>query len=396
MQPKVALKITATRDPLTGRNIERISLPDRPTALPYFTKELFTPDNRGVLVTCRDDRGDWFPWIIRPDDGEMRRVGDVPCASEHNPAIGGGRVVYISKDRRIGYAAIDGSGEFTPVIALAEGVQLGEVCASACGRYVVTCYSEDLPAIASRASDGFQTSASSEPWWFGRRWCMLRVDLDAAVSRAVAGGERRSGHPMISPANADVMEYCTYAPWDQEQRMFAVRVFPESTYCDVRPLYPQRVGLEAVGHECFLADGRVAAIHMWYERLDHKSAQPDDSSILVADPITHEHHRYRTPGLVFNHLHGRDGRTFVSEGRSDLHIHKTPAPKGTPQDKLLDLMCRYDVAGDHTIATPLCAHGCSWRGQSGHPHAVLCRENRWCYFNSDREGTASVFRVRMD
>ena len=32
-----------------------------------------------------------------------------------------------------------------------------------------------------------------------------------------------------------------------------------------KPLYPQDLGREAVGHELFLQDGRVAAVYLWYD-----------------------------------------------------------------------------------------------------------------------------------
>lgn len=355
----------------------------------YFTREAVTPDNQGVLVAS-NRTGKWLPFVIYPDEKRMRCLCITPMHSWSSPGIGGNRVVYMSADGRLGYVPLEG-GKFRAVTELPSGMNYSEATVSACGRYTALIYSERLGRTARNLLDDTYPSSLSEALSFGPRSVVLRVDLDTGLTKGLTGGVGALSHPMISPANSAWIEYCSTVPWRQGQRMFFIRYYKKAFYMDVRPLFRQKPGFDAVGHELFLRDGRLAAVWMRFAKLNDGMNEPRESFILVVDPVTEKFKAFRTPGLVYNHLHGRDGKVFVSEGRSDLHLGKPP--KLHPQQ--LDLLCRYDVKGDRTVATALCTHGCTWKGRLGHPHAVVDRENKWCYFNSDRDGKCNVYQVKM-
>ena len=57
---RIAIEITVEADPVTGRLVERLSPPGADMVLPYFTREIVTPDNKGVLVAC-NRTGEWLP-----------------------------------------------------------------------------------------------------------------------------------------------------------------------------------------------------------------------------------------------------------------------------------------------------------------------------------------------
>lgn len=385
----IPLSIQAREDAVSGRRVERLGVADGQTALSYFTKEVFTTDNRGVLVAS-DRTGEWLPCLILPDERAMHCLCATPMNTWTSPAIGGERVVFVSKTGTLGWVPITG-GEFTPVFQLPPDRRWSEVCASSCGRYAVLIYAEKIGPTTQRLSDGAFPSASSESQVLGPRSVVLWVDLDTGISKGITGASAPLAHAMISPTDPHLIEYCNALPWSQTQRMWTARYFPEAMFVDVQPLFRQKPGIDAVGHEFFLPDGRIGAIWLKYAKIGQPARDPSETFLLVADPRTRRSRAYRTPGLIFNHLHGRDGKVFVSEGRSSVTLKK--ALTSNPYD--LDLLCRYDVKGEATKATVLCVTGCSWKGQLGHPHAVVCRENRFCYFNSDRDGRCNVYRVRI-
>jgi len=378
------LQIASSKDPLTGRIVERVSDQRGNTVLSYFTREIITPDDRAVLGAS-NRTGKWLPYLLCPDDRTMRCLCTTPMLAWASPAIGGERVVFVSGDGRLGYVPF-GGGPFQAVSKLPPGHDYSEVAASACGRYAFLLYSERPPRFTRCVLDGRFHSSGSERAAFGLRTVMLRVDLNTGISKALTGGIGAFYHPMISPADSAWMEYCfdkTY--WRQSQRMWTIHYHKRASVAEVRPLFEQRFGIDSVGHELFLQDGRVAAVYMRYAKITDPIEQPQESFILVADPAKRTHRAFKTAKMLHNHLHGRDGKVFVSEGIS-----------GNDGPTRLDLISRYDVHGSKAAPTPLCRSGCSWKGQLGHPHAVLDRAHRWCYFNSDREGRCNVYRVRMD
>jgi hypothetical protein len=378
------LKIIRFKDRLTGREVEKLSHGKADTVLSYFTREIITPDNRGVLLASNRS-GKWLPYLIFPDERTMRCLCTTPMCSWASPAVGGERVVFVSEDGRLGYVPLEG-GAFRAIVELPREREYSHVAASSCGRYAFLLYSEQAPRTTKTIADGRSHSSGSERTAFGLRTVMLRVNLDTSITKALTGGLGSFFHPMISPADPTVMEYCADTMfWRQGQRMWTIRYHERAALVEVRPLFRQRFGIDSVGHEFFLQDGRVAAVYMRYAKITDPIDQPKDSFILIADPISGRHRAYKTTTMLHNHLHGRDGRLFVSEGIS-----------GKAGPKTMDLLCRYDVRGQRAVSTPLCQSGCSWKGQLGHPHAVLDRTNRWCYFNSDRNGRCHVYRVRMD
>lgn len=377
------VSVVANTDPLTRRKLERLSDDRGDTTLSYFTREIVTPDDRGVLVASNRS-GRWLPYLIHPDQRVMRCLSTITLYDWSSPAIGGDKVVFISRDGRLGFVPLDG-GEFEPLIQLPPGFRYSEVAASKCGRYAVLIYSEKPHPPSQRISDGEYPSSLSEQAAFGARWVLLHINLETGITKGLTGGLGSVAHPLISPTNPQQMEYCQSPPWRLCQRMWSVRYYEKAFFVEVEPLFRQRIGLDAVGHEFFLQDGRTAAVWMRFGKVSDPQDSPRESFILVADPETGKQTAYRTTTMIYNHLHGRDGRVFVSEGIS-----------GRRGPTRLDLICRYDVRGQQAMATTLCASGCSWSGQLGHPHAVVSRDNRWCYFNSDRDGHCNVYRVRMD
>src|SRR5947208_355564 len=110
------LRVASTTDPVSGRKVERLSDNKVDTALSYFTREIITPDNRGVLVASNHS-GKWLPYLIYADEKLMRCVSTTPMHTWSSPAIGGERIVYVSSDRRLGYAP-SGGGPFQAVVEL--------------------------------------------------------------------------------------------------------------------------------------------------------------------------------------------------------------------------------------------------------------------------------------
>src|ERR1051326_3949842 len=393
MQPKAGdnspLAIQAREDAVSGRLVERLTDNSADFAVTYFTKEMFTPDNHGVLVAS-NRTGEWLPYMILPDDRVMRCLSTTPMNAWSSPAIGGERVIFVSKEGQLGFVPL-GGGEFTPVFQLPPDRHWSEVSASSCGRYAVMTYMEKTGPTTQRISDGSFPSSGSEGMAYGPRSVVLWVDLDTGISKGITGANAYLAHAMLSPIDPHLIEYCNALPWSQTQRMWTARYFPEAMFVDVQPLFRQKPGIDAVGHEFFLQDGRLAAIWLKYTKVGAHAHEPSETFLLIADPRTRKSKAFRTPGLLFNHLHGRDGKVSVSEGRSSVALKK--ALTSNPHE--LDLLCRYDVKGERAKATVLCVHGSSWKGQLGHPHAVVCRENKHCYFNSDRDGHCNVYRVRM-
>ncbi|MCF7837536.1 MAG: hypothetical protein K9N49_02810 [Candidatus Marinimicrobia bacterium] len=391
---RIAINMTRETDPVTGRQVERISPLGANTTLPYYTRELVTADNRGILVAS-DLSGELLPYIIYPDEGHMVCVATTPLRNTSSPGLGGERVVYVSNAGILGYAPQTG-GDFTGVSELPQGFTYTEPGVSLCGRYAAIVYAES-PHPRTRnllgGPSGEYPSSGSERDAFGMRSVLLWVDLDTGRTKGVAGSQAPGGHPLVSPVNPWLMEFCNNGPWRQVQRMQIARFHEAANLCETTPLFVQEFGHDAVGHEFFLADGRVAAIWMRYARQSDPVAQPAESYILIADPETGGHVAYETPGMRFNHLHGRDGRVFVSEGLSAV---LRPAAAPLPPRAVSahgDLLVKYVVAGSRTEPTVLCAlYGTARQ----HAHAVLDRENRWAIFNDARGENVGVYRVPLD
>ena len=312
------------------------------------------------------------------------------------PALGGERVVYLSKDGRLGCAPLAG-GPFTAVTELPADFQYSYAALSSCGRYAAVIYTEMNHAPRARnllgGRFGEYPSAGSERDNFGGRGLLLWVDLDTGMSKGITGG-RLMDHPRISPADPYLMGYCNMGDWKQIQRMMTARFHEAANFIEVKPLFVQRPGLDAVGHEIFLADGRVAAIWMEYEKIGDDAEKPKRSAILVVDPATGKHVAYDTPGLIFNHLHGRDGKVFVSEGRSEILLKDREPQPDRNNMNLGDLLVRYVVQGKRTVPTVLCVLQGT---RKSHAHTVLDRENRHAYFNGSPDGQElAVFRVNME
>lgn len=390
---KIPIEVTAINDPATGRRVERIAPPGAKTVLPYYTRELFTADNRGVLVVS-DRTGKLLPYIIYPDDGYMVCVSSTPVFSISSPAIGADRVVYVSENGVLGYAPVSG-GAFVGVVELPRDFSYTEPGVSVCGRYAAVVYSEKGGPRSRNllgGAPGEYPSAGSERTVFGLRALLLWADLGTGKTKGITGGSLMS-HPMISPVDPCRMEYCNYGHWTQQQRMMTARFHEAANYLEVKPVFEQRLGLDGVGHEIFLADGRVAAIWMEYARIGDDADRPQKSYILVVDPVTGEHAAYDTPGMRYNHLHGRDGMVFVSEGLSEvLRPNEPPLPKRDTSAHG-DLLVKYVVAGSRTVPTVLCALEGTNRQ---HAHPVLDRENRWAVFNDARDEHVSVYRVPVE
>jgi len=147
---------------------------------------------------------------------------------------------------------------------------------SACGRYALVIYSEKVPPTTRRIVDGVQTSATSERIKFGARTVMLRVDLDTGLTKGLTGGLGCFAHPMISPTDANLMEYCAVDFWHEIQRMWTIRYDEAAAHIEVRPLFRQRIGIDAVGHELFLQDGKIAAIWTSFGKVGLPADQPKE------------------------------------------------------------------------------------------------------------------------
>ena len=395
---EIEMKVEEWKDEWTGRTVQRLGAEGLRTNLPYFTRECVLPDNSGILMSVLWE-DEWRLFAAYPDTGKMKLLSDQVVRSATDPCIGGERILFFNGDNTLGYIPLEG-GEFTAVAQPPDDCSSPNPAISSDGRYAVYAWFEKRKETTkSLLRDGYP-SRGSENNFAIQSGVVVHIDLDTGITKGIGGGNHIGGHPMINPTNSFNVEVCKDTSW-RDQRMWTIQYYQEANYTTQEPLYVQESGYEAVGHEAFLQDGRVVAVYQKYKNLSDAPEDTEYSAILVADPKTGKSVKYRTPGFVWNHIHGRDGKTFVSEGRSDLHLppdkHESvmKSELGRRSQRELNLVTRYDVAGRKTEATPLCVTGTSWKDGNTHPHPVLDREHKWCYFRSDRSGVPQVYRVDM-
>lgn len=393
--------MTATKDPITGVEVVRITdnkaLYDRP----YFTTPQFSGDGKYTVFVSDFTH---TSIVVNPDAPAIGKVGfgelflldieqgeALQVTQGEAIKMGHGAHAMLSKDGKKAYYY---SNEFLKCVDLRtlESEELMRVpftynfhslTMTDDGRYVGFTVVEEVPLMTSQFTDPLSGSApgSRERFFKQPSSLVIRYDCEKKKGEVVTGGHNRITHTSFKPDDGDYMVFCHDGPWHLVQRLWTVRVSTD----EVSPLVKQQKYLERVGHEFTTCKGRIGAQYSYRYKPDMKFFMNAD---ILVDFDGKNEERFYYPFLRPEHINVNYDETYAVGDRAML----TEDMKDS--NKYIALI-EYDRNYHRANTNLLCYHGASGK-KHAHSHPVFTPDGSHVVFSSDVDGSLNIYMVEAD
>ncbi|MDR0451010.1 MAG: oligogalacturonate lyase family protein [Treponema sp.] len=252
--------------------------------------------------------------------------------------------------------------ETRPLYTIPEKQNIGMVNATADGKYVIFCMSEDLSDRIPNI-DMMHGYVGFRETWELRPFCQIvRVPADGSgKADVIHSGKVWMGHLNTSSAHPTHLTFCHEGPWELvDHRIWAM----DTDSGKVWPLRERRGEGERIGHEYWYADGERVGYHGFYQGKNFLGSVKFDGSGIVEG----EFPQHTT------HVHSNDQLLAVGDG----------AVGGSIQ------LWRWNGKG-YDPPRILCEHRCSMHIQVNHVHPRLSPDGSYVLFTSDKTGYGSPY-----
>lgn len=381
-------------DPLTGRRVTQLTAVGN-NAKAYFTAPHFVDDGN-TLVFCSDRSGTWEVYKLDMTTGSIVQLTDDANMTARNSRISlcchpTKPLAYVMAGNNDRILAIDIARGGSDVLAHIPGGFTGDLIAiNADGSRIASTYIQDLfsqPNQLITRREGEIYGGAIEAKY--RRPTSIVFTIDTATGHAEAawGDHAYLDHVQLIQGDDDRLVFCHGSP-NVAQRMWLVDIadYPGK---QPTPLVAQEPQREAVVHEFACADGWIG----YQYRVFHGGYRKNPVEYFsFVDPQTGQTQDYRLPGP-------RPGHFQATRDRLHMIADAWSVEGETEEDwpaKRYGVMCRYDVEGDHVIATPLARHDSSWLSHEAHPHPVFTPDERHVIWASDRGGATHLYMCDFD
>ncbi len=350
-------------DPLTEREVWRLTGLARPHHLPYGYQQFIAHNNSFLMLAGVRAEGE-APQVLRLDlpSGRLTQLSQGAGVAPYSICLAPDEksffylqqgvlkqmVLRTLKEREI-YRAED------------DWWATGDLGISVDGRYASLIEMRNADRVEDKGSDDWMRLQ------FERKpLCRVRVvETLKGKSWIVAEDKAWLARPQIRPRRDQVL-YCHKGPWDRlTTRLWLVNLDGKQKY-NVRP----RQEGEELGPEYWTGDGKLLGYAHYWDGGRHKA------TVRAFNPDTRQE-QVLSPCTQFWHLRGnRDNSAVVGASRS----------KAGPNIYVLFPLTQRELT--------VCEHASSGkRGATTRP--VFSADSQWVYFGSDRDGTPALYRVAV-
>jgi oligogalacturonide lyase len=353
---------TRTRDRASGRTVWRLTGRQAVNHGPYFYNPPVTPDGRRIVFGS-DRTGAEQLFMVEWPSGSIIQLTNGREVCAHNAVLAPrGAEVYCFDGPELHAVAL-ASFKARFLACLPEGQALASSPAiSSDGQLLVYCCFQ-RPDVGGLAGwEAFAPTFAARP-----RTEIWVAPIDGSGATLVHAEDRWLGHPQFRPGDNNTIMYCHEGPWDQVERIWALAVDGAGA---PRPLRPQKVGAELVGHEYFTRDGSTL-VYAWCPGGGDGGKVPA-RSVRALDLATGQER------VIFE---GRRVNHFTSNADNSLIVADTD----DPADQNL-----YLIDARTGSAQLLCACRSSQKTyrstQDANPHPCFSWDGKFVFFNSDELG----------
>lgn len=393
--------IQATKDPITGVEVLRLTDNKGTYDRPYFTTTQFSKDGR-FTIFASDFTG---TSVIKNPNAPA--VGKIGFGELFTLELQTGKITQVTQGEAIkmghgchaliapsGQKAYYYSNEELKVVDLStlESRQLMHIPFSYNfhslsitndGRYLAFTIVEEQNYLSRQFAEKNPVGnpTARESFFMQPRSLIIRYDTVKEAMHIVYGADRRMTHVSLKPDDGDIMLYCHEGPWELVQRMWVTRVNTDEHF----PLIVQQKHLERVGHEFFTPAGRVGTQYSYRYRADMPFFLNAD---IYVDYDGKNEERYYYPYARPAHVSVNQDGTLGVGDRAELTAGMKDA------GKMLSLI-HYNSQTHKAEVSLLCRHGASGR-KSAHVHPVFTPDGKNIVFTSDMEGAINIYMVAAD
>jgi oligogalacturonide lyase len=355
-------------DPLTGRQMFRLTDPDVLFHLPHFHHHFLSRKNELILLGGElDGTRQIFEYDL--GRGRVTQLTEGPGVDSYSATLDSReRTLFFVQGASLVEAGARGRGQRT-VYTAEEGWRLT-------GHLGVTGDSNYAALIEMREED--HRDDPREQFEKGPL-CRLRV-VDVAgktAPRTVVEEQRWLAWPQFQPGGLDIL-YAHEGPWGEIEDRLRLISFDGKSGKALRP----RTGEEEVGQEQWASDGsRVYFVHF-----------PDNTgrraTVRAVDPASGAEETV-SPCSAFGWMQvNPDASAFVGSSRR---------PSGPNVYVLFTKLKREITLCEHSSSRkPYPLPGGGTDPYAAHPAPVLSHDSQWVYFTTDREGKPAIYRMKLE
>ncbi len=373
----IKLDFATRSDPVTGIPVTRLSDGIGDTYHPYFTMPLLASDGSYLLVAS-NRTGEWQLHIIYLKEQRMVQVTEGEGVQAQGALLDrkNHRVYYIQQNM-LKSVRLD-TLEDIAHLHIPKGFYASQLSITDDGRYLAFTYTEEVELCDPSKADRTTVSLLGREHFYRRpSSVVIRYDVQRDKYQAVWGEREWISHTNISPLDPNLILFCHETSWYLVQRMWISKVNTDEVY----PLVRQRYNLDRIGHEFFMADGRVAAQFSIRHTPDVPFYQHGD--LFVCTDGTQEQRFFypytRPEHFQMNHA--------IDMGVGDYaHIRAGQ----TDKKSYISLQKYHQETGSITVGL-LCRHDSSWQDQKSHPHPFFSWDDQTVFFSSHTNGRCNVY-----
>lgn len=348
-------------DPLTDREVWRLTGLSRPHYFPYPHQKFIAHNNSFVVLAEEQEEGAQILRMELPS-------GRTETLSE-GPGVAGFSICLAPDDRSVFFLQSGALKQMSlrnwkerEIYRVEQGWwATGDLGISIDGRYAALVEMRSADRVTDQSGDEFvRLQFERKPL------CRIRAVETAPKGRNWIVTEENAwlGRPQIRPKRDQVL-YCRLGPWERlTARLWLVNLLDGKQKQNVRPV----AGEEDLGPEYWTADGKLLGYAHYGDRNWHRP------TVRTLNPDTREE-QVLAPCTQFWFLRGNaDNSAIVGESRS----------KAGPNIYVLFP----EVQRELTV----CEHASSGK-PLGQTRPVFSPDSQWVYFTSDREGTPAAYRA---
>ena len=362
---KIASERVEIEDPLTGRDVVRLTDPSILHHLPHYHHRSIARDH-SFLLTVSERSGSRQIYRLNLPDGDMVQLTDGGGVHSYSPVLDrrGRNFCYLQRDSLLEASARGGRGRV--LYRSPDGWRpTGHLSVSRDERFAAL-----VEMRAGHQVDGFEAQFERRPR------CRLQViEVGRKKARTVTEENHWLSHPRFRPRSTDLL-YSREGPWDRVDGQLRYVSFDGGYKRNLRP----RRGDEQIGHAYWSPSGREVCYAFFPD------ASGRQAEVRCVDPKTG---RERTLSRCskFGWLSpNADGSAIVGASRSLA---------GPNIYLLFPKLGREITLGEHAASCkPYPIAGSNRHDPfTACPEPVFSPDSKWVYYVTDREGKPALYAM---
>lgn len=366
-------------DEITGVEVIRLTDNLSNTNHPYFTQPIIDKENKFMIVSS-DRSGTTQLFTLSLSDGKMVQITDDSLVRGGTACLDiEDNIVYYFTQQTLKSVRLDNL-QTEELLEVPEGFIPSILSVTNDGRYLAFSYIEE---VNSMTLSGTIYSDMREKSFRNPASVIMRYDAHKKNVYTVWGENKWISHVNISPVDPNIIMFNHEGNWHLVQRLWIAKVATDEIY----PVVKQKYNYERVGHEFFMANGRIGVQYTIRHNLETDFLRDAHFGDVFVDPDGSNQEIYFYPYTRAAHFQmNYKGTLGVADG---AHIRKE-----MPDNRKYIGLNKY--ADNRVQVGLLCKHNTSWKTQSCHPHPVFTRDDKNIIYSSDDGGKRNVYIVAAD